>query len=276
MFAINNEINMKTLLHFFIIIAALFVQNTSFGQDLVTKHKPLPCLNKTFTIVAHLVKDSLGNTNVDVNDIQAGIDTLNKNFAPICVSFEICEFNEIDNFQYDTLATPEWDELQVKYHKANRINMFFVSASEDSPICGFATRAGITMTNSGGIVILKSCVTPDSKTIPHEMGHYFGLLHTFEGSGDELVDGSNCDTFGDIVCDTPSDPFVVGDDVADYVDVMEGCRFISNKRDANGEFYRPDVGNIMSYYPNACRCGFTYGQYITMAATCESAADKMW
>ncbi len=267
---------MKTLLHFCIIIAALFAQNTSFSQDLVTKHKPLPCLNKKFTIIAHIVKDSLGATNVDINDIQAGVDTLNKNFAPICVSFEICEFRTIDNFQYDTLATPEWEELQVKYHEANRINMFFVSASEDSPICGFATLGGITQVDRGGIVILKGCISPDSKTIPHEMGHYFGLLHTFEGEGVELVDGSNCDSEGDLVCDTPSDPFVVGEPVSAYVDVDLGCRFINVDQDANGEFYRPDVGNIMSYYPNACRCGFTHGQYLRMAATCESAAEKMW
>ncbi|MEM1323755.1 MAG: M43 family zinc metalloprotease, partial [Bacteroidota bacterium] len=247
-----------------------------FGQDLVTKQKRLPCLNKSFSIIAHIVQDSLGEVNVDPDDIQAGIDTLNKNFANICVSFEICEFRIIENFQYDTLSNPEWEELQVKYHERNRINMFFVSASDDAPICGFATLAGITQVDQGGIVILKGCISPESKTIPHEMGHYFGLLHTFEGEGAELVDGSNCVTEGDFICDTPADPFVVGDPVSQYVSVEDGCRFISPLQDANGEFYRPDVGNMMSYYPDECRCGFTYEQYIRMAETCESASEKMW
>ena len=103
------------------------------------------------------------------------------------------------------------------------------------------------------------------------MGHYFDLLHTFEGNGSELVNGDNCEVAGDGICDTPADPFVPNDEMADY---MSGCTFINGKVDINGEFYRPDVGNIMSYYP--CSCGFTTGQYIRMAETCVAASGSMW
>jgi hypothetical protein len=100
------------------------------------------------------------------------------------------------------------------------------------------------------------------------MGHYFGLSHTFEPGG-ELVDGSNCSTVSDGICDTPADPFVEGDNTADYVNA--NCKFISMKKDANGQYYDPIVGNIMSYYPNACKCsaglGFTHDQYLKMANT---------
>ena len=45
---------------------------------------------------------------------------------------------------------------------------------------------------------------------PHEMGHFFGLLHTHGYSNtvktDEFVDGSNCNEAGDYFCDTPADP----------------------------------------------------------------------
>ena len=83
------------------------------------------------------------------------------------------------------------------------------------------------------------------------MGHYFGLYHTFETDfGLELEDGSNCDVTGDLVCDTPADPYIHPDTMSKYVD---GCTFIFMGKDANGAFYNPHTTNIMSYYP--CECG---------------------
>jgi hypothetical protein len=111
------------------------------------------------------------------------------------------------------------------------------------------------------------------RVMQHEFGHYFGLPHTFEGSGAELANGSNCTTAGDLICDTPSDPYVDGDDPNSYVD--GNCKFISMKKDANGQYYDPMVGNIMSYYSDACVCGFTHDQYMKMAKTYLSKIG-MW
>jgi hypothetical protein len=257
---------------------SLFITTTLLmGQALQTKQAPLPCLNKKYTIILHIVKDSLGNTNVDPDQLVNSIDSLNIFFEPICVSFEVCDIREIDNFRYDILDNEnEWSELQVQYHEKNRINMFFVQDMPYRPnACGFAAIGGINNLESNGIVIKKEpeCFGPGNTTIPHEMGHYFGLFHTFEGNGVELVDGSNCDTQGDLVCDTPADPYQEGAPLELYVDENLGCRFIFTQPDANGQQYMPHVGNIMSYYPGACHCGFTYGQYIRMANTCTG---DMW
>lgn len=253
---------------------ALFCLTMTFGQ-LNYKYESLPCLNKKFTILPHIVLDQLGNTGITENEIQASIDELNVYFEPICVSFELCAFDTITNWQFDVLDDDEeYQDLLVKYHKQNRINLFFVTETQIPNACGFAALGGIQILRNFGIVVEKGdCVAPNSKTIPHEMGHYFGLVHTFEGNGVELVDQSNCETTGDLICDTPADPYVVGDDLGDYV---EDCRFISLKVDANGQFYIPDVGNIMSYYPDRCGCGFTHEQYELMAKTYEDAIEKMW
>jgi hypothetical protein len=44
--------------------------------------------------------------------------------------------------------------------------------------------------------------------LPHELGHYFGLLHTHEWSanGDECASGDGCEFGGDLICETPADP----------------------------------------------------------------------
>ncbi|HEX8516403.1 MAG TPA: zinc-dependent metalloprotease family protein [Bacteroidia bacterium] len=226
----------------------------------------LPCIDKKFSIVVHIVRDNTPAPGITEPQILENVDSLNKAFAPICVSFEVCEFRYIDNSYYNTIKNQNWEEMQVLYNVKNRINLYYVEQIESpAGACGFAGLGCITNLNSEGVVIKKlaSCIGSTSKTLKHEMGHYFGLLHTFEGSGTELVDGSNCLTAGDLICDTPSDPFVDGQPTSNYVN--GSCRFISMLTDANGDFYDPIVGNIMSYYPDNCACGFTHDQYMKMA-----------
>jgi len=262
------------MLHNFrIFIPLLIFVVFNFGDAfaLTPPKEPLPCLNKTFTIIAHIVNDSAGVPNITQGAITAAIATVNQYFEPICVTFVICEFRYIDNFQYDTLHQDlEYPEVLVKYHQENRINMFFVA--ETNIGASFASLAGIANLTSGGIVIMK----PHGGLVyTHEMGHYFGLSHTHEGAGlpgSELVDGSNSATAGDLITDTPADPYT-GLPMPSYLD---GCRFINMQQDANGDYYDPHVGNIMSYYDSACKCEFTYEQYKKMANTYLSSNPKMW
>lgn len=228
----------------------------------------LPCVDKKFSVVAHIFLDSLGAPGVSEAQILAIYDNVNADFAPICVSFEVCEFIYHPNFEYDKhRRDTEWDELQVLYHRDNRINVYYVNTIEDpSGACGYAGLGQISGLSDGGIVIQKtgSCCTAGSKTHSHEFGHYFSLVHTFDtGSGNELADGSNCATAGDGICDTPADPFVEGDPVGNYVD--GSCHFISMLQDANGDYYDALTGNIMSYYPSTCACSFTHDQLKKMA-----------
>ncbi|MEM9920692.1 MAG: M43 family zinc metalloprotease [Bacteroidota bacterium] len=226
--------------------------------------------------MAHIVRDSLGNLGAEESAIRADLDSLNMAFAPICVSFEICEFRIIENFQYDTLRNNDFAELQDQYNLQNRINMYFVNFTDDPlALCGQATQDGIALQDSGAIVILKECIG-QKRAMTHEMGHFFGLLDTFEEEGEELVSGANCETAGDLICDTPSDPYVHPEPVTSYVSLEDGCRFISQKRDADGQFYEPDVGNYMSHYPNECACGFTYEQYLTMANNYLATDPRLW
>lgn len=232
-----------------------------------TKEK-LPCVDKEFSVVAHIFLDSLKQPNITEAQINSIYTKMNELFKPICISFKVCEFVYHPEFEYDDHTQKlEWAELQVLYNKPNRINVYYVNTIiEPRSACGFAGLGSIANLNSNGIVIQKqgSCCGITSKTHAHEFGHYFNLFHTFETSnGAEKVDGSNCSTAGDLVCDTPADPFVETDNVNFYVD--PNCHFISMKKDANGDYYDPITSNIMSYYPDVCEGGFTHGQLMRMA-----------
>lgn len=273
---------MKRPIYFVIFLAfcSLFSIRTE-AQGLVTKQAPLPCIDRTFTVVAHMVRDSFGEFNITQAEILAALDSVNQDFAPICVKFDICAFKDINNFQYDDIEDgDELNELFTYYNDEKRINMYFISSS-DQPFCGVATLGGIALPSSAnaGIAIIKGdCMAPGTKTMSHEIGHYFGLLHTFEGAGmpgSELVDGANCTTAGDLVCDTPADPYLEGEPADQYVDA-EMCRFILPAKDGNGDWFVPDVGNIMSYYQADCSCGFTNGQFIRMANTYLNSDRDDW
>lgn len=244
-----------------VVVVGISSISNSFSQ---TKQK-LPCLDRKFTIIVHIVKDTTGQPGIALLDIANGVAAINGAFQDICVSFEICEYRYIDNFQYDALDTAtELSELMIKYYEKNRINMFVVNST--SIPGSFASLGGIADVDGGLICMEKSA---GAGTYIHEMGHYFGLPHTFDIPG-ELVDGSNCATTGDLICDTPADPYPLGSVDAD-------CRFIGMDQDANGDYYTPQVGNPMSYYPGNCRCTkFTHDQFWVMANIYLNSNPKMW
>ncbi len=92
-----------------------------------------------------------------------------------------------------------------------------------------------------------------ANTTTHEVGHCIGLLHTFETSyGVETINGSNCATTGDRVCDTPADPY--GRSCA----TVTNCVYSGSCTDANGASnYNPPISNIMAYWPIASSCTTT-------------------
>jgi len=80
------------------------------------------------------------------------------------------------------------------------------------------------------------------------------VWHTHEDYfGVELVDGSNCQEAGDFICDTPADPKLS----LFYEDLYSTCAYENKETDPNGDIYKPDVTNYMSYAPLECLSSFT-------------------
>jgi hypothetical protein len=236
----------------------------SFSQTTKTKEK-LTCIDKTFSIVVHIVKDSFHKPNITEAAIEAAIKGASVYFSPICVSFQVCEFRYIENFAYDDIdINKDFPEIRHQFNVKNRINIYYVNSFNGLPNAGFANLGGISNSPDQAIVMKKSSGS-DPVAMAHEMGHYWGLYHTFEATvnGPELADGSNCATSGDLICDTPADPYINPQPLPIY---LNGCQFIYMGKDSNGQYYDPHTSNIMSYY--LCPCGtFTDGQFQRMVST---------
>ena len=99
------------------------------------------------------------------------------------------------------------------------------------------------------------------RTISHEVGHCLGLIHTFNTStGEEYISGFQCGSRGDLICDTPADPY---DDDANCYSAGT-CLYTGNCTDpAGASNYSPPYTNIMSYWGSeGCTLTqLTSGQY---------------
>lgn len=256
----------------YILFSLLFIfsLNLSGQGQMRTLNKDLPCVDKKFQVYAHFFLDSLGTMAYTPDDLRAELASVSETFAPICISFELCGIDTITNYEFDSITyAPEEAEIKTLFHVKNRINFYIISRLFKGPetqVCGFATLGGIASLNNGFVFMSGGCAA-------HELGHLFGLPHTFENPGSEYVDGSNCETAGDGICDTPADPYT-GDPEIVWQGGVDGCEFIWEGRDSLGQYYQPDVGNIMSYY--SCTCGFSRQQYIKMANTYLNSNPKMW
>jgi hypothetical protein len=235
-----------------IILAVLlfFVSVFAFSQE----QKSLECVDRNYSVVVHIVKDRFGFTNYNLSDLNQSIARLNQEWKPICVQFNICDIRYIENYNFD-----DWDEFKLKtetlalFAEPRHINVFLVAFSSPNDNGGFATQSGISFSSKDLIVLTKTATTIEWV---HQFGHFFGLFNTYEPG--EKVDGSNCSSAGDFVCDTPADPNGI------YSNSL--CQFLGTNKDANNQYYKPLLENFMSNY-GVCRSSFTHQQYERMINT---------
>ena len=217
----------------------------------------------------HIIKraDGTGDCSLQPQDISQCLQVLNNDFAPFNITFDSLGLDYIYNDRYynwPVLSDSEYAQLVRTNHHTNTIDIYLrskdlLARARANSIPGRAIVIEGDTTNR----VLFACTS----ALSHEMGHCFGLYHTFHGSRaentehghpvgcPELVNGTNCDTCGDYVCDTPADPYY-----------MEGynsndCTWNNTDSvDANGQYYAPDTRQIMAYVPTHCRQHFSEGQ----------------
>ena len=230
--------------------------------------------NRTSTAITnvpvkiHIVTQASGATNITESNITAEIQEANSYLINSFLEMTVCDdVNYIaDNnlYEFDTA-----DQGQLySYHQPNILNIYFVESitSGGNGICGYTYLPGNNSQYYDVIVMDNQCTTNASgDTLLHEFGHHWNLIHTHGTTNgtltDELVNGSNCSTAGDRICDTPADPQLNGSNVSNV-----SCVYTGSDTDAQGQPFDPDTSNIMSYSPQSCTNTLSDGQFARMYA----------
>ncbi|HXV13268.1 MAG TPA: FlgD immunoglobulin-like domain containing protein [Candidatus Krumholzibacteria bacterium] len=205
-------------------------------------------------IAAHIVRTSGGTGGLSLDRLDQGIVDCNTMYQNTGMVFQLLSVDYIDDddYYYNVNTDAEIDAMIQENVVADAINVYFTPnlSNEDGGLCG---RGSFTTSTPQGVAMNNGCTgTSDNpSTFPHELGHFFDLFHTHETAfGDELVDGSNCGSAGDKLCDTPADP---GLDEGTNVNSYPSCSYYGGATDGNGDSYNPDTHQLMSYAPKECR-----------------------
>ncbi|MDG5492991.1 T9SS type A sorting domain-containing protein [Psychroserpens sp. SPM9] len=223
-------------------------------------------------IKAHILRDDSGSGGLTETQLNDAISVMNTYYANAYIEFFLCDgINYINSSEFFDFTTDEQDALTNPNNVDNVINIYFantVSTTEGGGLCGYAYFPG----GPEVILMANSCATNGS-TLSHEMGHFFALSHTHGNTNGalttELVDGSNCDTDGDFICDTPADPQL------GFNNVSTACTYVGSATDANGDFFAPNELNIMSYSRKSCRTEFSEQQYARIYGVYQASRFDM-
>ena len=227
-----------------------------FQKQLKERINPFSNEPVVLSLTAHLLHDNNGYGGLSESQLIPALEKLNRDYQPVGIRFAYC-IKHINN--YSLLHFGGWDSEDERtfikqYNVPNSLNIYFVNVAN---LCGYAYFPTPSLAkNQQHLVIMNVDCALNGSTLSHEVGHFFFLYHTHETAfGAEYVNETNCNTAGDLLCDTPADPGL------SYSTVTSDCRYVGNQRDPNGMSYTPQINNFMSYSVKECRNLFTPDQY---------------
>lgn len=210
----------------------------------------------TVALTIHIIETNAPSSTLRTGAIEREITRLNAAFEDAGLYFQQCGPQRIIKGE-DAYSFSSSERLNRSHHVPNTINVYFtdwLESDQGHPLCGFAIFPWMNTPRNRYIMMSKSCMD-GGNTLTHEFGHFYGLYHTHETFfGTEYVDGSNCRTTGDLICDTPADPNLARSFITN------GCSYQGTQKDPRGEAYLPPVRNFMSYAPSKCRREFSFLQ----------------
>ncbi|KAI9448328.1 Metalloprotease [Lactarius indigo] len=189
--------------------------------------------------------------DLSVDSILDQMNVLNENFAGTGLAFELVSIDRTVNadwFHNATPDSPQQDQMKGELYKGGPadLNIYSVGFTSTDHL-GYATFPFdyTTKPQDDGIVILYSSVPGgqtapfnEGKTATHEVGHWVGLFHTFEGG---------CKGDGDFVSDTPAEAIPAS-----------GCP--TGRDTCASERGLDPIHNYMDYSDDSCLTQFTRGQ----------------
>jgi hypothetical protein len=163
------------------------------------------------------------------------------------------------------------------YRVPNCINVFYsIKINGSNNACGGNCGiGGVTFDVPGTLCLIAQGNIGEGQTIAHEVGHCFGLFHTFDYKryGHEDIDGSNSTTAGDLIADTPADPYAY---IGNSCFKISGCTYNGTCTDPKGKSnFSPPYTNLMAYWWASCypSLAATNGQFTRVNSFLSSYAD---
>lgn len=258
------------------------IQNTTvYKNHLSSSVKIIP-------VVVHVIHNG-GAENISDAQIESQITVLNEDFRKMTgtngdgngvdTEIEFCLAkktpegkctNGIVRIQSTLSNHQTYQRAQLKnlsyWDNSRYLNMYVVKTiNGSSGILGYASYPGGPPDEDGTVIRhdyfgrIGTAAASLGRTTSHEIGHWFGLYHTFNG-------GCGADTCadGDYVCDTPP-----------AINPNYGCPTINS---CSNDFPNVDdqVQNYMDYSDDPCKSMFTAGQKARMHASLVSMRYDIW
>ncbi|MFA7332537.1 MAG: reprolysin-like metallopeptidase [Candidatus Delongbacteria bacterium] len=211
----------------------------------------------------HVVRTSSGTGGIPQSQLDQALLDLAAEYDEINICFFVAYQDTINNSTYYNLDNgTERSALKAINNQPNALDCYFVNYDE-----GYCGVSAFSWSADQAVSFANDCVgvASNPSTFPHEIGHYFDLLHTHEtAAGTECPDGSNCGAAGDLLCDTPADPGLGTDNVNTSCVYTGSATIYCNSA---WRAYDPDPTNIMSYSRKTCRTYFSPNQRSRIVAT---------
>lgn len=208
----------------------------------------------TINVYFHEIRSSSGTGAITTTMINNQISVLNAAYATTPFKFVLAGHDITVNDTWATMGHGSTAEAQAKnalrIGTADDLNIY--SANIGGGLLGWATfpSSYSSQPKNDGVVLLYASL-PGGSAAPynlgdtgtHEVGHWMGLYHTFQGG---------CNKKNDLVSDTPAEK-----------SAAFGCPVGRNTCPAAGN---DPITNFMDYTDDACMDSFTAGQSTRMDA----------
>jgi uncharacterized protein YcfL len=197
----------------------------------------------------HVINNGTGISNGDIpqTQIDASISVLNNAYRNTPFTFTLVGVDRTTNSQWYTCSGGGCEsKMKAALRKGGAGDLNVYSNNMGQGLLGWATFPSSYASNptNDGVVILYSSVPGgtaapynEGDTLTHEVGHWVGLYHTFQGG---------CTASGDYVSDTPAE-----------ASPAYGC---PTGRDSCSTAGLDPITNFMDYTDDACMNTFSAGQ----------------